>query len=67
MLVVLPLWLEGAVAGAASLVGAMTVEVVYLYWASRTLYAELPAHGGERATCRQLRHFSWPLVISVIT
>jgi Na+-driven multidrug efflux pump len=67
MLMVLPLWMEGAVAGAASLVGAMTVEAAYLYWASRRLYAELPARGGEHITYPQMWRFSWPLVITTMT
>ncbi|MES2564432.1 MAG: hypothetical protein V4637_17165, partial [Pseudomonadota bacterium] len=35
MLMVLPFWMEGAVAGAASLVGCMTVEGIFMYWVSR--------------------------------
>lgn len=67
MLLVLPFWLEGAVAGAASLVGCMTVEAVYMYWVSRQFYAELPASGGEQATYRQMWRFSWPLMVTQIT
>lgn len=67
MLMVLPWWMEGAVAGAASLVGAMTVEALYMVWVSRPMYAELPARGGEPASYRQLWGFSWPLMITAIT
>jgi len=67
MLMVLPFWLEGAVAGAASLVGCMTMEALYLYWVSRPFYAELPASGGEQASRRQMWHFSWPLMVTTIT
>lgn len=67
MLMVLPFWMEGAVAGAASLVGCMTVEAIYMYWVSRPLYAELPARGGEQASYRQMWGFSWPLMITQIT
>jgi Na+-driven multidrug efflux pump len=67
MLMVLPFWLEGAVAGAASLVGCMSVESLYMYWVSRQFYAELPASGGEQASHRQLWRFSWPLMITQIT
>jgi len=67
MLMVLPFWMEGAMAGAASLVGCMTVEAIYMYWVSRTLYAELPARGGEQAFYRQMWRFSWPLMITQIT
>lgn len=67
MLLVLPFWLEGAVAGAASLVGCMTVEAVYMYWVSRQFYAALPASGGEQATYRQMWRFSWPLMVTQIT
>jgi Na+-driven multidrug efflux pump len=67
MLVVLPFWLEGAVAGAASLVGCMTMEALYLYWVSRPFYAELPASGGEQTSRRQMWHFSWPLMVTTIT
>lgn len=49
MLMVLPFWMEGAVAGAASLIGAMTVEAIYMCWACRAHYIELPAQGGEQA------------------
>jgi O-antigen/teichoic acid export membrane protein len=67
MLIVLPFWMEGAVAGAASLVLCMTVEAVYMYWASRGYYADLPAKGGEQATYRQMWRFSWPLMITQVT
>jgi progressive ankylosis protein len=67
MLMVLPFWMEGAVAGAASLVGGMIVEASYMYWASRRHYDELPARGGEQATYRQMWRFSWPLMITQIT
>ena len=67
MLMILPFWLEGAVAGAASLVGCMTVEAIYMYWVSRPFYTELPASGGERASYRQMWAFSWPLMVTQIT
>ena len=67
MLMVLPLWLEGAIAGAASLIGCMTVEAIYMVWVSRAFYAELPATGGEQASYRQMWVFSWPLMITQIT
>lgn len=67
MLLVLPFWLEGAVAGAASLVGCMTVEALYMYWVSRGFYRELPRRGGEQATYRQMWTFSWPLMITQVT
>lgn len=67
MLLVLPFWMEGAVAGAASLVGCMTVEALFMYWVSRQYYAELPARGGEQASYRQMWTFSWPLMITQIT
>ena len=67
MLMVLPFWMEGAVAGAASLVGCMSVEAIYMYWVSRPIYAELPARGGEQASYRQMWGFSWPLMITQIT
>ena len=67
MLMVLPFWMEGAVAGAASLVGCMSVEAIYMYWVSRPIYAELPARGGEQASYRQMWGFSWPQMITQIT
>jgi Na+-driven multidrug efflux pump len=67
MLLVLPFWMEGAHAGAASLVGCMSVEAIYMYWASRRFYASLPARGGEQASYRQMWTFSWPLMITQIT
>ena len=67
MLMVLPFWMEGAVAGAASLVGCMAVEALYMGWVSRPFYAELPATGDERVSYRQLWVFSWPLMITQIT
>jgi O-antigen/teichoic acid export membrane protein len=67
MLMVLPFWMEGAVAGAASLVGCMTVEAIFMYWVSRAYYADLPATGGEQASSRQMWTFSWPLMITQIT
>lgn len=67
MLLVLPFWMEGAVAGAASLIGCMTVEAIYMYWVSRPFYDDLPASGGEQASYRQMWHFSWPLMITQIT
>lgn len=67
MLMVLPFWMEGAVAGAASLVGCMAVEAAYMYWASRAFYAQLPASGGEQPSRRELWVFSWPLMITQIT
>lgn len=67
MLLVLPFWLEGAVAGAASLVGCMSVEALYMYWVSRGFYEALPRDTGERASYRQMWSFSWPLMITQIT
>jgi len=67
MLMVLPFWMEGAVAGAASLVGCMTVEALFMYWVSRTYYAELPAEGGEQPSYRHMWAFSWPLMITQVT
>ena len=67
LLMVLPFWMEGAMAGAASLVGCMSVEAIYMYWVSRPMYNELPARGGEQATYRQMWDFSWPLMITQIT
>jgi Na+-driven multidrug efflux pump len=67
MLMVLPFWMEGAVAGAASLIGCMTVEALYMVWVSRPFYAQLPAGGGEQASYRQMWTFSWPLMITQIT
>jgi Na+-driven multidrug efflux pump len=67
MLLVLPFWLEGAVAGAASLVGCMSVEALYMYWVSRRFYDELPRRGGEDASSRQMWTFSWPLMITQVT
>jgi Na+-driven multidrug efflux pump len=59
--------MEGAVAGAASLVGCMTVEAIYMYWVSRPYYDELPAEGGEQASYRHMWTFSWPLMITQVT
>ena len=67
MLMVLPFWMEGAVAGAASLVGCMTVEAIYMYWVSRAYYDDLPARGGEQPSYRQMWRFSWPLMITQVT
>lgn len=67
MLMVLPFWMEGAVAGAASLVACMTVEAVYMYWTSRAHYAELPARGGEQVSYRHMWRFSWPLMVTQVT
>jgi Na+-driven multidrug efflux pump len=67
MLLVLPFWMEGAVAGAASLVGCMTVEALFMYWVSRVYYAELPARGGEQPSRRQIWTFSWPLMVTQVT
>jgi len=67
LLLVLPFWLEGAVAGAASLVGCMIAEAVYMYWVSRSFYRELPEAGGEQASHRQMWAFSWPLMITQIS
>ena len=64
MLMVLPFWMEGAVAGAVSLVGCMSVEAILMYWFSRAYYAELPAKGGEQASYRQMWTFSWPLIVT---
>lgn len=66
-LMVLPLWLEGSSAGAASLVVCMSAEGIYLYFVSRQFYAELPAKGGEQASHRQMWAFSWPLMITLAT
>jgi Na+-driven multidrug efflux pump len=67
MLMVLPFWMEGAVAGAASLVLCMSVEALYMYWVSRAYYAELPAKGGEQASYRHMWTFSWPLMVTQVT
>ena len=67
LLMILPWWMEGALAGAASLVGCMAVEAAYMYWVSRKFYAELPSSGGEHASYRQIWAFSWPLMVTQIT
>ncbi len=67
LLLILPWWMEGALAGAASLVGCMIVEAAYMYWVSRGFYAQLPRGGGEQASYRQMWTFSWPLMITQIT
>ena len=67
LLLVLPFWMEGAVAGAASLVLGMGVEAAYMYWASRGYYADLPAAGGEQVPHRRMWAFSWPLMVTQIT
>src|SRR4030095_1333740 len=67
MLLVLPFWMEGAVAGAASLVGCMTVEALYMYWVSRAYYDELPEEGGEHVSYRHMWAFSWPLMVTQVT
>lgn len=64
MLMALPFLMEGAVAGAASLVGAMTVEAAYLYVVTRYIYAELPKDSGHQASYRQIWGFSWPLMVT---
>src|SRR5690606_22341711 len=56
-----------AVAGAASLVGCMSVEALYMYWVSRGFYKALPRDSGARATYRQTWTFPWPLMITQIT
>jgi Na+-driven multidrug efflux pump len=67
MLLVLPFWMEGAVAGAASLVLCMSVEAIYMYWVSRPYYAELAAKGAEQVSYRRMWKFSWPLMITQVT
>jgi Na+-driven multidrug efflux pump len=67
LLLVFPFWMEGAVAGAASLVGCMGVEALYLYVVSRPFYKELPRRRGEQASYREMWIFSWPLMITQIT
>jgi len=67
MLLVLPFWFEGAIAGAVSLVGCMCVESAYMYWVSLGFYRELPDTGREQASYRQMWHFSWPLMITQVT
>ncbi|MBM3343925.1 MAG: hypothetical protein FJY56_17710 [Betaproteobacteria bacterium] len=67
LLLVLPFWMEGAVAGAASLVGCMIVEAIYMLWVSRPFYKALPERGGEPARYRQMWRFSWPLMVTTIT
>lgn len=67
LLVVLPFYMEGAVAGAGSLVGGMSVEAIYMYCISRPIYAALPATGASLPSHRQLWTFSWPLMITQAT
>lgn len=67
MLMVLPLWMPGALAGAASLVGGMAVEALYMYYASRQIYRDLPASGGEQVSYRKMWTYSWPLMITTAT
>ena len=67
ILLVLPFWLEGAVAGAASLVGCMIVEALYLYRVAKPMYQALPASGKVLPANRQLWSFSWPLMVTTMT
>jgi Na+-driven multidrug efflux pump len=67
LLMVLPFFMSGAVAGAASLVGGMIGEAAYLLFASRKIYAELPSSGREQPTNRRLWSFSWPIMVTQAT
>ncbi len=67
MLMVLPFWMPGAVAGAASLVGCMTVEAIYMYYGSRQIYRDLPASGGEQVSYKRMWIYSWPLMVTQAT
>lgn len=64
MLMVFPWFMPGAVAGAASLVGGMSVESLYMYYASREIYRSLPDSGGEQVSYRRMWIFSWPLMVT---
>jgi O-antigen/teichoic acid export membrane protein len=67
MLLAFPLFLVGALAGALSLVGAMMVESIFMYFATRPYYRDLPAGGGEQASYRQMWRFSWPVMVNQAT
>lgn len=63
-LLLLPLVLHGAAAGAAALVTCMAVETTFAWWASSGYRRALPADLGERPRYRELWRFAWPLMIS---
>lgn len=63
-LLLLPLVLDGAAAGAAALVTCMAVETSFAWWASRGFRRALPTDVGERPRYREMWRFAWPLMIS---
>jgi progressive ankylosis protein len=63
-LLLFPLWLEGAAAGGAALVGCMTVEAVYMLFVVRPFYRTLATDTGTPHSFYDIWKFSWPLMIT---
>lgn len=64
-LFVLPLFLSGAVIGAAALVTCMFFESMFAWYFARPYYRALPASSGEPPPgMRELWRFAWPLILN---
>jgi O-antigen/teichoic acid export membrane protein len=63
-LLLLPRWLDGAVIGAAALVGCMAAETIFGWLFAWRLLRRLPALRESRETFRGYWRFSWPLIVN---
>ena len=63
-LLVWPLFVEGAVIGAAALVTCMFAEALFAWAFAAGCFARLPLHPPERPRTREMWRFSWPLVLN---
>lgn len=63
-LVFYSIWFDGAIVGALATVTGMTVEAVYMVFASRSHYAALEKDVGARFEFKEAFSFSWPLMLT---
>ncbi len=63
-LLFLPLWLDGAVVGAAALVICMAAETVFGWLFAWRLIRQLPATRENRESYSSYWRFSWPLIVN---
>ncbi len=63
-LLILPLWLDGAVIGAAALVICMYAETIFGWLFAWRLLLKLPSVRESRESFRSYWRFSWPLIVN---
>ncbi len=66
-LIIYSIWFDGAVVGALATVSGMTIEAVYMVFATRSFFRSLKESDGPQASFSEFWSFSWPLMVMQIS